>query len=349
MWWWWTAPPLGSGVDLATAAGWAPAEAEGLIVVAQAPRLGRWLARHRAAALLALAVVPAAHATTQPLQPIAPSLARTARGPVLAWWGESSTGLAAQVARTDVEGLRQVAALRALGWSEQSIDGGHVRVSVFHGVPGAWPAQLPDSRPPSEGWSSALARVHGQWWRLRLTRAGLAAQSGVPPALPECRDETLIVSSNLLLLARGASLPAVGGVLLVTGDGGWGLRVGGSRASLERVLRAVGGRRDAAGDASVQAWRSPFGPFFISGEPGIAIATRAEVLARLPDLDPASEWGCLKGAQIANALTGATTLLDRLPGMPSGDQMTAAAESLSQVQLCSWRIEPSGGHLDLRW
>ncbi len=351
-WWWWTAPPSGLATDLAIAANWAPADAEGVVVVAQPPRFARWLSRHRAVGVLAAAVIPAAFSNAPPLAPIAPSLARTAHGPLVAWWGASSTGLAARVASTDVAGLRHVAALRALGWRQEGAARDLVRIAVFDGALGAEPTPPALPSPPPSGFWSALARVHGRWWYVQLTRGDLMAQSGTPPALPECGEETRIVSCRLASLVGRGALPAAAPLaLIVAADGGWGIRIGAAtaRTPIETVVGALGERRPVPGDASLQRWTSPFGTLFLSAEPEFAVATRAQLLARLPTLSPASEWGCLRGKQIASALTGAAAILDRLPGMPSQRQVTLAADALRQVEACSWQIEPTGGRLALRW
>ncbi len=330
----------------------APADAEGIVVVAQAPRLARWLARHRAVGVLAAAAIPRASSGARSLQPIALSLARTARGPVVAWWGVSCTGLAAPVARSDLAGLRQVAALQAHGWREEGGEGNLVDVAVFQGALGTTPAALAAPLPPRAGAWSALLKVHGRWWYLRFTRGGLTAQSGTPPALPECGGETRVVSGDLsFLLARGASPMSVPGALLVATDGGWGVRFGDPSANtpFERVVRALGGRRELPGDPSVLEWHSPLGTLFYSVEPGVAVATRPEILARLPLATSGSEWGCLRGEVVAGALTSTAAMLNRLPGLPSQQQVTLAASALRQVRECSWRIEPTGGQLELRW
>jgi len=322
------------------------------VVVAQAPRLARWLARHRAVGVLAAAAIPAASSGARSLQPVALSLARTARGPVVGWWGASCTGLAAPVARADLAGLRQVAALQALGWREEAGEGDLVDVAVFQGSLGTTPAPLAAPPPTRAGAWSALLRVRGRWWHLRFTRGGLTAQSGTPPALPECGGETRVVSGDLsFLLGRGASPMSVPGALLVAPDGGWGVRLADLAANtrLERVGRALGGWRELPGDPSVLQWQSPWGMLFVSAEPGVAVATRLEILARLPLATSGSEWGCLRGEVVAGALTSTAAMLDRLPGLPSQEQVTLAASALRQVRQCSWRIEPTGGQLELRW
>jgi len=351
-WWWWTAPPSGSGTRLALAAHWAPADAEGVVVVAQAPRLARWLARHRAAGPLAAAVAPAALAGARPVEPMALPLVRTARGPLVAWWGTSSTGLAAQVTRADLAGLRQVAALRGLGWREERGEGDFVGVWAFTGTLGASPV-LPATPPPAPGggWS-ALVKLHGWWWHIRLTRGGLTARSGTPPPLPNCGGETRMVSGDLSsLLGRSADTAAVPGALLVAADGGWGVRLGeaSSGTIVERVVRAVGEGRERPGDPSTLQWDTPWGTLVLAAESGGAVATRPELLARLPLATPGSQWGCLRGEEVAGALTGTAALLARLPGGPSHQQIASAAKALQQVKECSWRLEPSGGQLQLRW
>ncbi|MEP0775129.1 MAG: hypothetical protein HRF46_12280 [Acidobacteriota bacterium] len=350
-WWWWTAPPRGRGVDLAATAEAVPPDAEGVLVVAEAPRLARWLARHRAAAILALAVAADASSTLEPLRPVVTPLMRTARGPLAAWWGKSGSGLSASVSPADVVGMRHLAALQGLGWAEEPIEGDAVRVWIFRGAPPSRDVSSGYPRPPAEGSWSALAKVHGRWWGLRLARSSLEAESGAPPSLPECGGETIAVSSRLAQLLAGDTDPTVlASALMVTPDGNWAARLGGAPGNpIERTLRVLAGRSPSAGDPPVTSWQGPFGSFFLSRGPAPAIATDSALLERLPVPDPGAEWGCVGGKEAARALTGALPLLDRLPGLPSRARMAAVAESLHDIQRCAWSLEPTGGRLTLQW
>lgn len=351
-WWWWTAPPRGRGADLAAAAEAVPPDAGGVLVVAEAPRLARWLARHPAAAILALAVAADASSALEPLRPVVPPLMRTARGPLAAWWGKSGSGLFASVSPADVVGMRHLAALQGLGWAEEPMEGGAARVWIFRGAPPSRQESFQSAPPPLEGSWSALARVHSRWWRLRLVRSGLAAESGVPPGLPECGGETIVVSTRLARLLTGDSAPTVlASALVVTRDGGWAVRLGSGASGnpVERTLRALAGRSPSAGDPPVTSWQSPFGRFYLSRGPAPAIATDPALLERLPAPALGSEWACVRGKEVARALTGALPLLDRLPGLPSRARMAAVAEYLHDIQTCAWSLEPAGGRLTLQW
>lgn len=350
-WWWWTAPPRGRGADLAAAAEAVPPDAEGVLVVAEAPRLARWLARHPAAAIVALAVAADASSALEPLRPVVPPLMRTARGPLAAWWGKSGSGLSAPLSPADVVGMRHLAALQGLGWAEEPMEGGAARVWIFRGAPPSRQESSQSAPPPLEGSWSALARVHGRWWRLRLARSCLEAESGVPPSLPECGGETIVVSTRLAQLLTGDSGPSVlASVLVVTPDGGWAGRLGGAPGNpVERTLRALAGGRNTVGDSPVTSWESPFGRFYLSRGPAPAIATDPALLERLPAPAPGSEWACLRGREAARALTSALPLLDRLPGLPSRARVAAAAEYLQDIQTCAWSLEPASGRLTLQW
>lgn len=350
-WWVWSAPPRAWGTDLATAVGWTPPTADGVLVVAQAPRLTRWLARRPAAAFFALAVVPEAHAALRPLWLTVPPLVRTARGPLAAWWGKSGSGFSGTVSPTDVAGLRQLAALQGLGWAEERMEGDLVRVWIFSGAPPSRDVPSGYSQPPAEGSWSALTRVGDRWWRLRLVRAGLTAESGVPLSLPECRGETIVVSTRLARLLTGDTGPTVpASALLVTPDGGWAGRLGGASGNpIERMLRALAGRSPSPGDPPVTSWESPFGRFYLSRRPALTIATDPALMGRLPAPLAGSEWGCLRGKEVVRALAGALPLLDRLPGMPSHSQLDQASKHLRRVEWCAWKVEAGGGRFALQW
>ncbi len=350
-WWWWTAPPRGRGADLAAAAEAVPPEAEGVLVVAEPLRLARWLARRPAVAILALAVAPDASSAFEPLRSVLPPLMRTARGPLAAWWGKNNSGFSASVSPTDVVGVRHLAALKGLGWAEERMKGDAVRVWVFRGAPPPRQESSQHTPPPLEGSWSALTRLHGRWWRLRLARSSLEAESGVPPSLPECGGETIVVSTRLAQLLTGYSAPTVlASSLLVTPDGSWAGRLGGAPGNpVERTLQALVGQRNAVGDSPLASWESPFGRFYLSRGPAPAIATDPALLERLPAPALGSEWACLRGKEVAHALANALPLLDRLPGLPPRARLAAVAEHLQDIQTCGWSLEPAGGRLTLEW
>lgn len=352
-WWWWTAPPAASPNALAAVAAWAPADAEGVIAVAQAPRLARWLARHRAAAGLALLAAPTAGAAVTPLAPIAPSVARTAVGPVVAWWGISQAGLSARVRATDTAGLRQVAALGGLGWYQKDLGNGEVQVWVLHGEPFLKVLASPPPLLPGDGPWSALIQAHRRWWYVRVTRTALVAQYGAPPPVPHCESETIVVSARLpSLLAPGTWFADERVALLATAEGDWAVRVGDHEpsASARRLTRLLGVQREAArNDETEGVWKSPFGTLFLGEGPNLAIASQANLLLRLPTPTATTEWGCVAGGPAAAALERTASALPRVPGLPTREQLASLAGSLRQVRACAWRVEAEGGQLVVRW
>lgn len=349
LWGWWTALPRASSAELAATAAHAPADAAGVVVIAQPARFARWLARHRASLWLALLLPPGAHPAAEALRPLAASLLRAAQSPLLAWWGQNTAGLSVEVKPGEVAPLRHVAALTGVGWRAQPLASGRVRVWVSFPAAVVIPALPPPTFPT--GSSAALAYLDGHWWEVHLTRTGLTVRTGTPPELPHCDQDTVIVTPDLSTLLPAASLPALPVAALISPAGEWGLRVGrdGMAEQLARWLRRLGGRPHAGGENAAVLWSTPLGRFYAApGEPA-SLASCPELVAGLPDPKGGESWGCIHGSVLAHALSRAVPFLARLPGVAREDQLQSLAQALGEVRHCSWRYGPAGGHLAVKW
>ncbi|TAM47238.1 MAG: hypothetical protein EPN53_12110 [Acidobacteria bacterium] len=350
-WRWWTAPPRARAATLAAAAAAVPAQADGLVAIAEPDRALRWLVRRpQALGLLALAA-PDAHAALPRMRAILAALARDARGPLTLWWRGPDVAVAASVDPAAGRSLAELAAIEGVPL-RSTPDGGGVTIAaasaaaLLDGGPGTGPEDGPRRE------LAALARHGTRWWQLEAGRDRLELVSGVPPELPRATGPSVLTTSDLAALAAmagsGAGLPHAAARLAVAGhDWALGLPATVPSAQLQRIL-SLGG--DTAADAGAHHWRGLLGDLWSAPPPGFAVASSPEMLAAVAGAPPAGEAGAVRGADLAAACERAADALERVPWLASrAAALRRAAPLAAGVRLARWRVTPAGGRIVLEW
>ncbi len=353
-WWWGTAPPVSDAVALGDAAAAVPADADGLLVVAQPDRAARWLLRRpQAAALLAVAA-PDAQSALARLRAVVATLGGESRGPLTVWWRGGGMAAAAEVGDGSARALRRLAALEDLAVRTAPAAPGTVTVAI---ASDAVLLDGPAGGRPQPGGSdriAGLARVGARWWRLQVTRDRLDLVDGAAPELPPPAGPSVVVTADLGRLAGLASpssvLPHVP-LGLAFGPSGWALALPGVVPGPEvRKLLALGGDTAAASTAGVRRWRGVLGELWVRPGTELAIASNASMLAALPAPPYAGESGMVRGGELSGACLRAADALDALFVLGSrGAAFRRAAPEVAAVRLARWRILPSGGTIRLEW
>jgi len=349
-WLWWTAPPSDEAERLVAVAAAVPADADGVLVVARPVRAARWLGAHPQALALLKIAAPHADRRLPKMRALVAAMAGQADGPLAIWWRGPELGAAAQVGDASTRALERLAALEGVALRKRT--GGLVAVASD-------PALLDESAgapvPRLEpGTLSALARVGARWWLVRAGRSRLELRAGSPPALPDPTGPAAVSTPDLAALAAAADppewVPHAPAVVLAEG-GGWALALPDTALSREvqRVLRA-GGDAPAEAPEGARHWRGLLGDLWVLPGAGVAIASRPELLERLPRAGITEDSGLVRGPDLARACS---TLAEAADGVPGG---TALARTLARVapllaalRTARWRLTPAGGSILLEW
>ncbi|HQT94426.1 MAG TPA: hypothetical protein PK435_07335 [Thermoanaerobaculaceae bacterium] len=350
-WRWWTAPPRARAETLAAAAAAVPAQADGLVVIAEPDRALRWLARRpQALALLALAA-PEADAALPQMRALLAALARDARGPLAVWWRGPDVAAAAPVGAAAARAIGDLAAIEGVPL-RATPGAGDVTVAtasaaaLLDGGGGPGPR---DGTPPE---LAALARRGARWWRVEAGRNRLELVSGVPPELLPAAGPSVVTTDDLAalaaLLGSGNGLPHVPARLAIAGDD-WALALPATTLSpqVQRLLSLAG---DAPAGAGVRLWRGVLGDLWVAPPPDFAVASRPELLAAVAGAPPAGEAGAVRGADLATACVRVADALEGVPWLGARvATLRRAAPLAASLRLARWRITPAGGRILLEW
>ena len=330
----WTAAPAADAVTLAAAATPHTAGADGVLVLGEPARAGRWLARHpQVVALLAPVAADAVRRTARLRGPLA-AMAGDARGPLCLWWRGRDLAGAAPVGAGTRDGLREVAALAGLSLRAEASGEpvGMVAVATSPALLDAASGGAPVLR--GGRWAAIVCAGTRTWW-VRAGRDEIEAIAGEPPPLPDLGEHSRVTSrdAGALLAAVSPGLDVHSPArLVVAGDGAWALAVPGVRASrdVERLLGAAGlSVGPSAGGTAVASL------------PALLPAVSGEVLV---------DEGAIRGADLAalvRRLAAADAILPLL-GLDARELRRAAA-LLAGVRAASWKLTPTGGHILVEW
>ncbi len=352
-WRWWTAPPLADAGALADAATVAPADADGVLVIAEPARAARWLARRPQALALVLLAAPGADDGMARLRGALAALAREAGGPLTVWWRGRDVAVGGRVSAGAAKDLARLAALTGLPARATPAGSGEVVVAIATA-----PAILEGARGPrpslAAGRFAAAARRAGRWWLASAGRDRLEVTSGAAPELPAADDGAEVVTADVAALVgpaasafAGAHVPA----RLLLDRGAWALELPGTPASetLARLL-SVGGDDPAPAPAGARRWRGVLGEVWARTGGGLALASTPDMLARLSAPPPPGELGRLRGPEVAALCVRAAGALGPLPWMAErAAALRRAAPLVAPLRLARWRLVPDGGRIVLEW
>jgi hypothetical protein len=352
-WRWWTAPPRARTRTLAAAAAAVPAQADGLVAIAEPERALRWVARRPQALALLVLAAPEADAALPRVRALLGALARDARGPLTVWWRGPDVAAGAPVGADAARAIGELAAIQGVPLRTTPGGDGNVTVAaasaatLLDGGGGPGP---PDGAPPRE--LAALARRGARWWRVAAGRDRLELLSGAPPELSPPGDASVVTTGDLAALAAllgpGSGLPHVPARVAIAGsDWALALSTTAPSAQLQRLL-SLGG--DTAGAAGARRWRGVLGDLWVSPPPGFAVASRPELLAAVAGAPPAAEAGAVRGADLAAACLRVADALEGVPWLGArAPALRRAATLAASLRLARWRITPAGGRILLEW
>lgn len=348
---WWTAPPSDEAERLAAVSAVVPADADGVLVIAQPARAARWLGSHPQALALLKVVAPHVDRRLPKMRAFLAALAGQAAGPLAIWWRGPELGAAGRVGAASTRALERLAALEGLALRTRN-NGSLVAVASdpslldeAAGVP------LPRLEP---GKLSALARVGPRWWLVRAGRSRLELLSGRPPALPDPTGPATISTPDLAALAAAADPPEWlphAPAVVVAEAGGWALALPDTTLAREvqRVLR-MGGDVPAEAPEGARHWRGFLGDLWVLPGAGVAIASRPELLARLPTGGITEYSGLVRGPDLARVCSRFAEAADGVPGGATlARALSRAAPVLAAVRTARWHLTPEGGSILLEW
>lgn len=353
-WWWWTAPPQADASVLAKAAATVPADADGLLAVAQPNRAVRWLLRRpQAAALLALSAPETERAFTR-LRGTLEILAREACGPLTVWWRGTEMAATARVPGGAATALRRLAALEGLPARSTPAAADTIGVSIAStSALLEGPAETgPQFGGP--GRLAGIARVGAHWWRIQATRGRLDLLAEAPPGLPSPEGPSTIVTSDVGrfvgLALPSNPLPHAPASLAFDADG-WALALPGTLPGPEVVrLLTASGDTPAPAPLGVRHWRGVLGEIWALPGPGLAIASRASMLASVISPPHLDESGMVRGPELSVVCVRTADALGALWLLESrAAALRRAAPLVAEVRLARWRILPEGGRIRLEW
>jgi hypothetical protein len=353
-WRWWTAPPQEDADALAAGLASTPAGADGALTLAQPKRAARWLASHPQVVLLLRLAAPAADRSLPRLRRFIVALASESRGPLSLWWRGAELAAGADVNPKAVSALQRLAALEGLPSHVYPAARGAVTVRVGSAIELLGRGE-DDSVPGTErGTLAALARCGGRWWRIRAGRSTLELVAGDPPETPASTGPGFVVTSDLAALVVTVApirwVPAAPARLLFDGSG-WAAELPATPLSreLRRVL-TLGG--DAAADAPPGArhWRGLLGDLWVLPGPGLAVASRPDLLATLPHDAIVGEAGNVRGADLARLLERVLAAAEGIPGSAAYVAgLQRAVPVVEGLRLARWHLLPQGGRIVLQW
>jgi len=353
-WRWWTAPPREDADALAAALASTPAGGDGALTLAQPARAARWLASHPQAAILLKLAAPAADRSLPRIRGFILALASKARGPLSLWWRGTELAAGAEVEPRAALALQRLAALEGLPFQVYPATGGAVTVRVGSAIELLGRGEDGPAPAIERGRLGALARCGERWWRIRASRSTLELVAGDPPDAPKPTSGALVTTSDLAALVAAvepvAWVPSAPACLVVD-RGGWGVALPATVLPRDvRRLLAVAGDVAAETPPGARHWRGLLGDLWVRPEPALAVATRPDLLDRLPQEAITGESGVVRGSDLARLLTRVADVADGVPGgarYSSG--LRRAALVLEALRLVRWRLLPQGGRIELEW
>jgi hypothetical protein len=353
-WWWWTAPPREDADALAAELASTPAGADGALTLAQPERAARWLATHPQGAVLLKLAAPAADRSLPRLRRFLLALASEARGPLSLWWRGAELAAGAQAEPRAASALQRLAALEGLPFNVYPAAGGAVTVRAGSAIELLGRGEEGPTPTIERGTLAALARCGERWWRIRAARSTLELVAGDPPKAPEPTSVGLVTTSDLAALVAAVEpvtwVPSAPACLVVDRDG-WGVALPTTVLPREvRRLLTLGGDVAAETPTGARHWRGLLGDLWARPEPALAVATRPDLLDRLPREAISGESGMVRGSDLARLLRRVADAADGVPGSArycAG--LRRAAPVLEALRLVRWRLLPQGGRIELEW
>jgi hypothetical protein len=303
--------------------------------------------------LLKLAA-PTADRTLPRIRGFLVALASEARGPFCVWWRGAELAVGAEVGPDPAKALQQLAALEGLAFRARPAAGGALTVAASstsalleQGENGPHPRLGP-------GTLTALARCGGRWWRVRAGRSTLELAAGDPLELPPPTAVDLIATSDLAGLVAAVApldwLPSVPALILFDSTG-WGVTLPATALSRDlRRLLTLGGDTAIERPPGARHWRGLLGDLWVLPGPGVAVASRLDLLGKLPREGIVGETGAVHGADLARLLMRVADAADGLPGSTSYvAAMRRGAPLIEELRIARWSVLPQGGRVELQW
>jgi hypothetical protein len=354
IWRWWTAPPRAAVAVLAQALALAPEDADGSLALAEPARSARWLASHPQALALLEIAAPSADRALPRLRGFLTAIAREARGPLTLWWRGGELAAGATVGTGAARALQRLAALQGFPLRAEPSASGDVVVRAATA-----PALLAGPGPPpahldSDGALAALARLGPRIWRASAGRSALELLGGNPPALPQITAADMLATGDLAALAAPVTaaswIPHAPARLLFDGTD-WAVELPDTAFPREVArLLAVGGDLPGGSPGGARHWQGLLGDLWVRPGPGIAAASRPDLLERLPSAPITGESGAVRGPALGRLCLRIAGAFQVIPGGARGAAgLRRAAPLLDAVRLARWRLLPQGGHVLLEW
>jgi hypothetical protein len=350
----WTAPPKEDADSLSAALASTPSGADGALTLAQPVRATRWLASHPQAAILLKLAAPAADRSLIHIRGFLLALASEARGPLTLWWRGAELAAGAEVKPKAASSLQRLAALEGVPFQTYAAAGGAVTVRVGSATELLARGENGPATAVEHGKLAAIARCGGRWWRIRAGRSTLELVAGDPPNAPEPTSGGLVATADLAALV--AAVEPVGWVpsapaCLVVDRGGWGVALPATALPRDvRRLLTLGGDVAAETPAGTRHWRGLLGDLWVRPEPALAVATRPDLLDRLPQEAATGESGVVRGSDLASLVRRVADATDGVPGSTRYSAgLRRAAPVLEALRLVRWRLLPQGGRIELEW
>lgn len=275
------------------------------------------------------------------------ALGSATRGPLVLWWQGREGGVAAYLAPPSRRAFLELAA----------------RSSTPAACGNDWcaAATVPDLLPAGEGVVpaaavgagslAALAQVDGRLWHVRADWRRVETTSGTVPPAPTAPADTsaVAVAEAGSLLAPLALDGMVGGPLRLATDDHQRWAVALPQLRLEGVARRLLGGPPTPSVAPVP-WRGIGGGVWVVEREGTALASHPTALALLPEADPGTSLGVLRGRHAAWLVHRAASLAGRIPGLALRQRDLARAAELAQgMKAVSFRVDARGGRILLTW
>jgi hypothetical protein len=353
-WRWWTSPPLEDAKRLAAAVTAAPASADGAVVLAKPARAARWLTSHPQALVLLKLAAPSANKTLPRIRGFLVALASEARGPFCVWWRGPELAVGAEVGPGPAKALQQLAALEGLTFRARPAAGDVLIVVASSSSALLEQGETSPQPRIGPGMLTALARCGGRWWRVRAGRSTLELAAGDPPELPGPTAVDFVATSDLAALVAAVApldwLPSAPALIVFDGAG-WGVALPATTLStdLQRLL-TLGGDTAIERPSGARHWRGLLGDLWVLPGPGVAVASRLDLLGKLPREGIVGETGAVHGADLARLLKRVADAADGLPGSASYvAAMRRGAPLIEEIRIARWSLLSQGGRIELQW
>jgi hypothetical protein len=352
-WWWFTAPPHAALTDLAALAAEAQADADGILIVGDPARAGRWLARHPQAMLPLAFAAPETVPASERIAPAARVLAGRSRSGLILWWRDGDIALAARVDERIVASLVPLAASGALNLTHEETHAAGQRLVILATGPGLLDARGGPAPAVGTGKGAALCRIGDRWWRVTATRSVLQCASGEPPRCADLGERSEATFSDLrrnlpAVAAFGAGRPL--SLILAADPHGWALALPGLTlpSHMTRLLSA-GGDTAATGASGPRRWEGALGEVWVDSRHGLALGSSPERVGEVAGR-PISDAGAIRAGEVSRLVESAASRLDRVPGLAREvSALRAFSRSLSGLRSARWHVGAEGGHVRLEW